>query len=115
MMDPWPSASVARRPTIPIRARSTPLWHLPALQGGRRAAFPGSGRDCYDNALCENFFATSLCELLDLQKFPCKAETRMAGFQFIEGWYNLGRRRAALGYLSPVNFESRARDQPKIG
>ncbi len=32
----------------------------------------------YDNALCENFFATLKCELLDRQRFPMQAEARVA-------------------------------------
>lgn len=34
----------------------------------------GSVGDCYDNAMCENFFATLECELLDKRKFKTKAE-----------------------------------------
>ena len=45
----------------------------------------GSVGDAYDNAMCESFFATLECELLDRQKFRTKAEARMAIFQFIEG------------------------------
>ena len=48
----------------------------------------GSVGDAYDNAMCESFFATLECELLDRRKFQTKAEARMAIFQFIEGWYN---------------------------
>ncbi len=65
----------------------------------------GSLGDAYDNAMCESFFATLECELLDRRKFKTKAEARIAIFQFIEGWYNPGRRHSALGYMSPINFE----------
>ena len=65
----------------------------------------GSVGDAYDNAMCESFFATLECELLDRRKFHTKAEARIAVFQFIEGWYNPGRRHSALGYKSPINFE----------
>ena len=65
----------------------------------------GSVGDAFDNAMCESFFATLECELLDRRKFQTKAEARMAVFQFIEGWYNPGRRHSALGYQSPINFE----------
>jgi len=65
----------------------------------------GSVGDAYDNAMCESFFATLECELLVRRKFQTKAEARMAVFQFIEGWYNPGRRHSALGYLSPINYE----------
>jgi len=65
----------------------------------------GSVGDAYDNAMCESFFATLECELLDRRKFKTKAEARMAVFQFIEGWYNPGRRHSALGYKSPIDYE----------
>ena len=68
----------------------------------------GSVGDCFDNAMCESFFATLECELLDRQKFHTKAEARMAIFQFIEGWYNPTRRHSALGYKSPINYERSA-------
>jgi putative transposase len=65
----------------------------------------GSVGDCYDNALCESFFATLECELLDRRKFKTPTEARLAVFEFIEGWYNPWRRHSALGYLSPAAFE----------
>jgi putative transposase len=71
----------------------------------------GSVGDAYDNAMCESFFATLECELLDRQKFRTKAEARMAIFQFIEGWYNPGRRHSALGYHSPINYERSTRQR----
>jgi putative transposase len=48
----------------------------------------GSVGDAYDNAMCESFFATLECELLDRRRFATKAEACMAIFEFIEGWYN---------------------------
>ncbi len=48
----------------------------------------GSVGDAYDNAMCESFFATLECELLDRRRFASQAEARMACFSFIEGWYN---------------------------
>lgn len=65
----------------------------------------GSVGDCYDNALCESFFATLECELLDRRTFRSHAEARTAIFRFIEGWYNPHRRHSTLGYLSPINYE----------
>jgi hypothetical protein len=62
----------------------------------------GSVGDAYDNALCESFFATLECELLDRRRFPTRAEARMAVFNFIEGWYNPHRRHSGLDYLSPI-------------
>jgi putative transposase len=68
----------------------------------------GSVGDCFDNALCESFFATLECELLERRRFRTQVEARMAVFEFLEGWYNPHRRHSALGYLSPMEFERRA-------
>jgi putative transposase len=65
----------------------------------------GSAGDAYDNALCESFFATLECELLDRERFRTPAEARRALFDFIEGWYNPHRRHSALGYESPLRYE----------
>ena len=65
----------------------------------------GSVGDCFDNAMCESFFATLECELLDRRSFKTQAEARMAVFEFIEGWYNPHRRHSALDYRSPINYE----------
>jgi len=67
----------------------------------------GSVGDCFDNALCESFFATLECELLDRRPFHTQVEARMAVFDFLEGWYNLHRRHSALGYLSPAAYEKK--------
>lgn len=67
----------------------------------------GSVGDCYDNALCESFFATLECELLDRVTFRTRAEARRGVFEFIEGWYNTHRRHSSLDYLSPMEYERR--------
>jgi putative transposase len=60
----------------------------------------GTVADCYDNAMCESFFATLECELLAKRRFRNQAEARMAVFDFIESWYNSRRLHSALGYRS---------------
>ena len=72
----------------------------------------GSVGDCFDNAMCESFFATLECELLDRTSFKTQAEARMAVFDFIEGWYNPHRRHSALDYLSPIVYERAYAAQP---
>ncbi len=67
----------------------------------------GSVGDCYDNALCESFFATLECELLDRQVFDSRTQARMGVFEFIEGWYNPHRRHSSLGHDSPLSYERR--------
>ena len=68
----------------------------------------GSVGDAYDNAMCESFFATLECELLDRHRFRNPSEARRAVFDFIEGFYNRRRRHSALGYESPVHYEQQA-------
>jgi putative transposase len=65
----------------------------------------GSVGDCYDNAMCESFFATLECELIDRSTFRTHDQARSAIFEFIEGFYNTRRLHSALGYHSPVQFE----------
>jgi putative transposase len=65
----------------------------------------GSVGDAYDNAMCESFFATLECELLERRRFTSQAEARVACFSFIEGFYNPTRRHSALGYRSPICYE----------
>jgi putative transposase len=65
----------------------------------------GSVGDCYDNAMCESFFATLECELIERSSFETKTQAKMELFGFIEGFYNPRRRHSALGYLSPDAFE----------
>ena len=65
----------------------------------------GSVGDCFDNAMCESFFATLECELIDQCTFRTQAEARAAVFDFIEGFYNTHRRHSSIGYLSPADYE----------
>jgi len=67
----------------------------------------GTVGDCYDNALCESFFATLERELLNRRTFDSHAQARTAVFEFIEGWYNPRRRHSALGHVSPADYERR--------
>ncbi len=57
--------------------------------------------------MCESFFATLECELIDRSTFRTQAEAKTAMFGFIEGFYNPRRRHSALDYLSPMNYERR--------
>jgi putative transposase len=68
----------------------------------------GSVGDCYDNAMCESFFATLECELIERTRFDNHAHAKREVFCFIEGWYNPHRRHSALDYLSPINYEQRS-------
>jgi len=80
-------------------------------QAGVRPSM-GSIGDCFDNAMCESFFATLECELLDRRRFKTQVEARLAIFDFIEGWYNPHRRHSALGYQSPIEYEATRAQTP---
>jgi putative transposase len=67
----------------------------------------GSVGDCYDNAMCESFFATLECELIDRRRFESLAEARMAVFDFIESFYNRRRLHSSLDYQSPAEYEEK--------
>jgi transposase InsO family protein len=57
--------------------------------------------------MCESFFATLECELLDRCRCKTQDEARNATFAFIEGFYNPRRRHSSIGYLSPIDYERR--------
>ena len=76
--------------------------------------------DCFDNAMCESFFAKLECELLARHRFHTQAQAMPIVFEFIEGWYNTHRCHSALWYIAPLEFERRheVRSEavaPKIG
>ena len=73
----------------------------------------GSVGDCYDNAMCESFFATLECELIERTSFTTRSEARLGVFDFVEGWYNPDRLHSALDYESPSDYEKEYfREQP---
>jgi putative transposase len=63
--------------------------------------------DCWDNAVAESFFATLKTELVAGAGWKTRDEARTAVFRYIAMWYNTRRRHSSLGYLSPMEFESR--------
>jgi len=109
-----------RRPTGVIH-HSDQGSQYTAVEFGRRCRETGvrpsmgSVGDCYDNALCESFFATLECELLDRRTFETRDEARRAVFEYIEGWYNPHRRHSALGYESPLGYERRYQSREGSG
>jgi putative transposase len=62
--------------------------------------------NCYDNAVAESFFSTLKNELIHERTFRTCDEARAAIFEFIEVFYNRQRLHQALGYVSPVQFET---------
>ena len=65
-----------------------------------------SGADnCYDNAFRESCFATLKTEL-EVTGYADAAEARRELSEYV-GYYNVTRRHSSLGYVSPVEFETR--------
>jgi len=62
--------------------------------------------NCYDNALMESFWSTLKCGLIHRSHFATRAAARAAIFEWIEVFYNRTRFHSALGYQSPVDFET---------
>ena len=80
--------------------------YTPCTEGAHGGApVMGSVGDAYDNAMCESFFASLECELLQRTTLHTQTEGRMAVFQYIEGWYNTRRRHSGLDYQSPISYE----------
>jgi putative transposase len=103
-----------RRPAAGVIHHSDQGSQYTSTEFGRRCREAGvrpsmgSVGDCYDNAMCESFFATLECEMLDRITLADRRQAELAVFDFIEGFYNTHRRHSALGYLAPVTFEQRS-------
>ena len=101
------------RPTKIVLRRSVESAQYTSIEFGHRCREAGvrpsmgSVGDAYDNAMCESFFATLECELLERCRFKTQTEARSAVFAFIEGFYNPRRRHSSIGYLSPIDYEHR--------
>ena len=70
------------------------------------SSMSGKG-DCWDNACMESFWATLKTELLTGRTFATRQEAGLAIFEYVEVFYNRKRLHSALGYQSPVDFESK--------
>jgi transposase InsO family protein len=62
--------------------------------------------NCYDNATMEAFWSTLKNELVYRHHFATHAQARTAIFDYIEAFYNRTRLHSALGYQSPLDYES---------
>jgi len=62
--------------------------------------------NCYDNALMESFWSSLKRGLIHPRVFATRAQAHAAIFEWIEVFYNRERTHSALGYKSPVDFET---------
>ena len=69
----------------------------------------GTVGDPYDNAVVESFWGRMQVELLNRQRWRTRVELANAIFEYIEGFHNRRRRHSALGWASPLEFETEHR------
>jgi putative transposase len=62
---------------------------------------------CFDNAPLESFFSLLKRERVRRQTYRTREEAKADIFDYIERFYNRTRSHSYLGYLSPVQFETR--------
>jgi putative transposase len=74
----------------------------------RHGLVPSMSRraNCYDNAAMESFWSTLKLEHLFHLRLLGAGDAHRAIFLYIEGFYNTRRLHSALGYRTPLDFES---------
>ena len=80
-------------------------YRLILHQNGVEASMSRAG-NCYDNATMESFWATTKTELIDGRLFDTRAQARSELFDYFEVFYNRQRLHGALGYQTPVEYET---------
>ena len=65
----------------------------------------------YDNAWTESFIGTLKREMLQGGCFADATDARLELFDYIDGYYNTHRKHSAIGYLTPLQFESKTQYQ----
>lgn len=76
------------------------------LTANRFVASMSRKGNCYDNATMEAFWSTLKNELVHRRHFVTRAAATTAIFDYIESFYNRSRMHSALGYQSPLDYES---------
>ena len=63
----------------------------------------------WDNAAMESFFSSLKTERIGRKVYRTRDAARADVFDYIERFYNTVRRHSTIGYLSPMEFEQKAR------
>jgi transposase InsO family protein len=79
---------------------------LRALTAHRMVGSMGRVASCGDNAAMESFFSLLQKNVLNRRSWTTREELRIAIVTWIEGTYHRRRRQAALGRLTPIEFET---------
>ena len=65
----------------------------------------------HDNAVAENFFSCLKCELVYLRSYATRSQAQKSIFRYIEGFYNPIRPHSSIGWMSPMAYEQKLKDQ----
>lgn len=79
---------------------------LRALSRHHLVGSMGRVASCGDNAAMESFFALLQKNVLDRRSWTSREQLRIAIVTWIERTYHRRRRQAALGHLTPIEFEA---------
>lgn len=71
---------------------------------------PSHAYNCYDNAITESFFHTLKTECVHHERYSTRQEAHQSLFHFIEVFYNRQRLHSALGYRTPAEVATLAKD-----
>jgi transposase InsO family protein len=70
--------------------------------------------DCWDNAVMERFFGSLKSERTDRRIYQTREQAKKDLFDYIEWFYNTGRRHEALGYMTPAAFEKQYQKERNV-
>jgi len=88
------------------------LWRV-SSRGGH-LPLDGTGRlGTRQNAMAESFVSTLKAKMGSLL-LPTREATRMAIFDYIEGFYNPTRRHSSIGYMSPADYERAIAEEVRV-
>ena len=83
-------------------------WQSLMIEHGVTCSLSRSG-NVWDNAAMESFFSTLKTERTAGKVYRTRDEARADVFDYIERFYNPKRRHSTIGYISPMQFEQRAK------
>ena len=102
---PATRAAASFRPRQSVYERA-----FPAADGrARRDVQPKPLRHVWDNAAMESLFSSLKVERVAGKIYRTKDQARADVFDYIERLYNPRRRHSTIGYISPMEFEYKAR------
>ncbi len=67
----------------------------------------GAG-NVWDNAAMESFFSSLKTERVARKTYRTRDEAKADVFDYIERFYNLKRCHSTIGYMNPMEFETKA-------